>query len=103
MREEKDQAYEAYSEFDRIKRKKDAFPRRENKNKNTIRLASSMSFCPMQFWAFKLLDTPGLDIKDKQLALTACLKPALKLSSRHARGPVAGNNLLDNSGEAQSA
>ena len=74
MREEKDRAYEAYSEFDRVSRRDGAsmaeyiadFEQKYNK------MRKFNMVLPDAVLAFKLLDTAGLDIKDKQLALAAC-------------------------------
>ena len=82
--EEKDRAYEAYSQFDRMT--KDAavsmadyiidFEQRYNRiKKYDMKL-------PDAVLAFKLLDTACLDEKNRQLALTAC--PDLKFSSMKA-------------------
>ena len=110
MREEKDQAYEAYSEFDRISRKDDVpmgeyiadFEHKYNK------IRKFNMILPDAVLAFKLLDTAVLDVKEKQLALTACgthtfadMKSALKRvfgQSSQARGPFAGTNPLDKFG-----
>lgn len=87
LKEEKDRQYEAYTEFDRIDRRGDTsmmdyiieFERRYNK------LRKFKMELPDAVLAFKLLDTAGLNVKDKQLALTACstvtfdnMKSALK-------------------------
>ena len=74
LKEEKDRQYEAYTEFDRIKRENGVsmvdyiieFERRYN------RLRKFKMELPDAVLAFKLLDTAGLKVKDKQLALTAC-------------------------------
>lgn len=87
LKEERDRQYEVYTEFDRINRPSDmsmvdyiiAFERRYNKiHKFKMEL-------PDAVLAFKLLDTVGLNTKEKQLALTACstisfdnMKSALK-------------------------
>jgi len=76
LREEKDRAYEAYSEFDQISREDGVsmvdyivdFEQKYN------RIKKFDMVLPDAVLAFKLLDTAGLDIKDKQLALTACGK-----------------------------
>ena len=102
MREEKDQAYKAYSEFGRIPRKDDV-PMGEyiedlEQMYNKIR-QSNMNL-PDAVLAFKLLDTAVLDVKDKQLALAACgthtfadMKSALKRAfgnrQRGKREPLA--------------
>ena len=87
LKEEKDRQYDAYTEFDNIKRESKVsmldyiieFDRNYNKmSKLKMKL-------PDAVLAFKLLDTAGLSVKDKQLALTACsdltfsdMKSALK-------------------------
>ncbi|XP_016523030.1 uncharacterized protein LOC107835207 [Poecilia formosa] len=87
LKEEKDRQYEGYTEFGRIDRRGDTsmmdyiieFERRYNKlHKFKVEL-------PDAVLAFKLLDTAGLNVKHKQLALTACstvsfdsMKSALK-------------------------
>lgn len=87
LKEEKDRQYDAYTEFDNIKRESNVtmldyiveFERTYNKmSKLKMKL-------PDAVLAFKLLDTAGLCVKDKQLALTACsdltfsnMKSALK-------------------------
>ncbi|KAI4873784.1 hypothetical protein NFI96_002219, partial [Prochilodus magdalenae] len=87
LKEEKDRQYDAYTEFDNIKRESNVtmmdyiveFERVYNKmSKLKMKL-------PDAVLAFKLLDTAGLTVKDKQLALTACsdvtfsgMKSALK-------------------------
>lgn len=76
LKEEKDRQYEAYTEFDRITRESGVsmvdyiveFERRYN------RIVAFKMELPDTVLAFKLLDTAGLNIKDKQLALTACPK-----------------------------
>lgn len=87
LKEEKDRAYDAYTDFDRIRREKEVsmadyivnFEQRYNKMRKF-----DMAL-PDAVLAFKLLDTANLDVKDKQLALTACstltfasMKSALK-------------------------
>lgn len=87
LKEEKDRQYDAYTEFDRITREHGIpmadyiieFESKYNKLRNF-----GMTL-PDAVLAFKLLDTAGLDAKDKQLALTACatltfadMKSALK-------------------------
>ncbi|KAG9283062.1 hypothetical protein AMEX_G1791 [Astyanax mexicanus] len=87
LKEEKDRQYDAYTEFDNIRRDSNVtmmdyiveFERVYNKmSKLKMKL-------PDAVLAFKLLDTAGLTVKDKQLALTACsdvtfssMKSALK-------------------------
>ena len=87
MREEKDRAYEAYSEFDRISRKDDV-PMGEyiaDYEQKYNKIHKFNMVLPDAVLAFKQLDTAVLDVKDKQLALTACgthtfadMKSALK-------------------------
>lgn len=87
LKEEKDRAYDAYTDFDNIKRENDVsmtdyivhFEQRYNKMRKFDMVL------PDAVLAFKLLDTASLDVKDKQLALTACstltfasMKSALK-------------------------
>ena len=87
MKEEKDQVYEAYSSFDRITRDSSVsmadyiidFEQRYS------RMKKYKMELPDAVLAFKLLDTACLDMKDRQLALTACtdltfasMKSALK-------------------------
>ena len=87
LKEEKDRAYDAYTDFDTIRRETDVsmadyivhFEQRYNKMRKF-----DMAL-PDTVLAFKLLDTADLDVKDKQLALTACstltfasMKSALK-------------------------
>ena len=87
LKEEKDQVYEAYSNFDRIKRDGGSsmadyiieFEQRYS------RIKKHKMELPDAVLAFKLLDTACLDVKDRQLALTACtdltfasMKSALK-------------------------
>ncbi|KAL1281668.1 hypothetical protein QQF64_000471 [Cirrhinus molitorella] len=74
LNEEKDCQYDAYTEFDRITREHGVamadyiieFEWKYNKLRNFGMIL------PDAVLAFKLLDTAGLDVKDKQLALTAC-------------------------------
>ncbi|KAK7907197.1 hypothetical protein WMY93_015809 [Mugilogobius chulae] len=101
LKEEKDRQYEAYTEFDRITRESGVsmvdyiveFERRYN------RLQKFKMELPDAVLAFKLLDTAGLNIKDKQLALTACssvsfanMKSALKRIFGDAASPREGNS-----------
>lgn len=74
MKDEKDRQYDAYTEFHILKRDSNVsmldyvieFERIYNKmSKLKMKLPDAVP-------AFKLLDTAGLTIKDKQLALTAC-------------------------------
>ena len=82
--EEKDRAYEAYSQFDRMKKDDSVsmadyiidFEQRYN------RIKKYDMTLPDAVLAFKLLDTACLDEKNRQLALTAC--PDLKFSSMKA-------------------
>lgn len=87
LKEEKPRQYDAYTEFDNLKRDGNVsmldyiieFERIYNKmSKLKMKL-------PDAVLAFKLLETAGLTVKDKQLALTACadltfsnMKSALK-------------------------
>ncbi len=87
LKDQKDRQYEAYTDFDRVTRENGAsmqdyiveFERRYN------RMRKFQMELPDAVLAFKLLDTAGLNVKDKQLALTACaaltfqnMKSALK-------------------------
>lgn len=87
LKEEKDQVYEAYSSFDRIVRDSSVsmtdyiidFEQRYS------RMRKYKMELPDAVLAFKLLDTACLEVKDRQLALTACtdldfasMKSALK-------------------------
>ncbi len=87
LREEKDRTYEAYTSFDRIVRDSNVsmtdyiidFEQRYS------RMRKYKMELPDAVLAFKLLDTACLDVKDRQLALTACadltfasMKSALK-------------------------
>lgn len=87
LKEEKDRIYEAYSNFDQIKRESGVsmtdyiieFEQRYS------RMRKYKMELPDAVLAFKLLDTACLDMKDRQLALTACadltfssMKSALK-------------------------
>lgn len=87
LKEEKDQVYEAYSSFDRITR--DSSVSMTDYIIDFEQCYSRMRKYKMELpdpvLAFKLLDTACLDIKDRQLALTACtdlkfasMKSALK-------------------------
>ena len=81
QREEKDRAYEAYSQFDRLVKESSVsmadyiidFEQRYN------RIKKYNMELPDAVLAFKLLDTACLDEKNRQLALTAC--PDLKFAS----------------------
>ena len=84
LKEEKDRQYEAYTEFDRITKGNGVsmvdyiveFERRYNRIRQfKMELLDAVL-------AFKLLDTAGLHIKDKQLALTAC--PSLTFDNMKA-------------------
>lgn len=87
LKEEKDQVYEAYSSFDRIMKDSSVsmtdyiidFKQRYS------RMRKYKMELPDAVLAFKLLDTACLEVKDRQLALTACtdldfasMKSALK-------------------------
>ncbi|XP_034552315.1 uncharacterized protein LOC117821880 isoform X2 [Notolabrus celidotus] len=111
LKEEKDRQYEAYTDFDRITREKGApmadyiveFERRYN------RLSKFNMQLPDAVLAFKLLDTAGLSVKDKQLALTACadlsfdyMKSALKRIFGD-NAPQEGASEQRMSGDADSA
>ena len=87
LKEEKDRQYEAYTEFDNIRR--DSKVSMLDYIIEFERIYNTMSKLKMKLpdsvLAFKLLDTAGLVVKDKQLALTACsdltfsgMKSALK-------------------------
>ncbi|MGL5730564.1 MAG: hypothetical protein ACRCX5_05520, partial [Bacteroidales bacterium] len=74
LKEEKDRQYDAYTEFDRITREHgipmaDYIIKFESKYNKLRNFGMTL---PDAVLAFKLLDTAGLDAKDKQLALTAC-------------------------------
>lgn len=87
LKEEKDCQYHGYTEFDRIKREHgiamaDYIIEFECKY---IKQCNCGMIIPDAVLAFKLLGTAGLDVKDKQLVLTACstltflnMKSALK-------------------------
>lgn len=74
LKEEKDRAYEAYSHFDNITRASSLsmsdyiidFEQRYNRMKKYHMTQ------PNAVLAFKLLDMACLDVKNRQLALTAC-------------------------------
>lgn len=87
LKEEKDQTYEAYTSFDRIMKDSGVsmtdyiidFEQRYS------RMRKYKMELPDAVLAFKLLDTACLEVKDRQLALTACtdltfasMKSALK-------------------------
>lgn len=87
LKEEKDRIYEAYSNFDRIK--KDVHVSMADYiidfEQRYSRMRKYKMELPDAVLAFKLLDTACLDISDRQLALTACpdltfvsMKSALK-------------------------
>ncbi|CAL9692558.1 unnamed protein product [Knipowitschia caucasica] len=101
LKEEKDRQYEAYTEFDCVTRHSGVsmvdyiveFERCYN------RLRKFKMEFPDAVLAFKLLDTAGLNIKDKQLALTACptvtivdMKSALKRIFGDVTSPREGSS-----------
>ena len=109
LKEEKDRQYEAYTEFDRIARGSATsmvdyiieFEHRYNK------LCKFKMELPDAVLAFKLLDTAGLNVKDKQLALTACpsvsfvdVKSALKIIFGDNVTPQDGSSSLRMSEDA---
>ena len=111
LKEEKDRQYEAYTEFDRITRDNDIsmadyiveFERRYN------RMGKFQMELPDAVLAFKLLDTARLNVKDRQLALTACptlsfanMKSALKRIFGDS-SPQRGAGELQVSGDGDSA
>lgn len=87
LKEEKDQVYEVYSSFDRIM--KDSSVSTTDYiiifEQGYSRMRKYKMELPDAVLAFKLLDTACLEVKDRQLALTACtdldfasMKSALK-------------------------
>lgn len=76
LKEEKDRAYEAYLDFDNVKRQSGVAMTDyivDFEQKYNVMRKFNMEL-PDAVLAFKLLETAGLDLKDKQLALTACSK-----------------------------
>ena len=74
LKEEKDVTYEAYSNFDRITRDSDVSMTDYiiDFEKRYLRMRKYKMELPDAVLAFKLLDTACIEVKDRQLALTAC-------------------------------
>ncbi|KAG7489765.1 bifunctional UDP-N-acetylglucosamine transferase and deubiquitinase ALG13 isoform X2 [Solea senegalensis] len=113
LKEEKDRQYEAYTEFDRITRGSgvsmvDHIIEFEHLYNKIRKLKMDL---PDAMLAFKLLDTAGLDVKDKQLALTACpsvsfvnMKSALKrIFGDNITPPQEGGSAMQMSGDTSEA
>lgn len=87
LREEKDRTYEAYTSFDRIVKGSNVSMTDYiiDLEQRYSRMRKYKMELPDAVLAFKLFDTACLDVKDRQLALTACadltfasMKSALK-------------------------